>query len=207
MDFQDSHTTTTQWLVLYNAIFSYEWRVIGVSHFKLRSVQFRASLQLLNPSFFRNYPQWVVHALLRLGSEGNLLEEVPVLDEIRPNCAILCGLDKKNLIMLRNGRPSEELKEWRHEFTVTNEVDLILHGVTGVQVRLVVAEYVLVPGDSHEQHRHVAHLSMALRSALALWELHCVNAPVIGLLFERNIVTTMLTWIDVQTGDCIIQEA
>ncbi len=65
-----------------------------------------------------------------------------------------------------------------------------------VHIPVMVGEYVLVPGDSDERAKHLAHLAMTMRSALALWEVHCLKGPIVGFLMERNIVETKLGWID-----------
>ncbi len=69
-------------------------------------------------------------------------------------------------------------------------------GVNYVQMPVLVVEYILIPNNANERSKHLAHLSIALRTALALWELHHVKAPVMGLLIDRNIVTMVLAWID-----------
>ncbi|KAF8907485.1 hypothetical protein CPB85DRAFT_834389 [Mucidula mucida] len=70
---------------------------------------------------------------------------------------------------------------------------------------VLVVEYVVVPDDPNERFKHLAHLSIALRSALALWELHHVNAPVIGLLIDRHLVTVVMAYMD-EAKNCIINE-
>ncbi len=92
------------------------------------------------------------------------------------------------------------------ELTVTR-LARRLSEVYTVAIPLMVGEYVLVPGDSDERAKHLAHLAMTMRSALALWEVHCLRGPIVGFLMERNIVETKLGWIDDDGKVCFSSEA
>ncbi|KAF9038856.1 hypothetical protein BDZ89DRAFT_404252 [Hymenopellis radicata] len=137
-------------------------------------------------------PQWHVHHCLRRS-------DVPFLGEMRPNFAFLLGLPEDSLILPQ--RPKDRKEALMFDFAVTTHYTQYT-GIDRVQITVLIVEYVLL---SDERFQHLAHLSMALRSALALWEVHCVAAPVIGLLVERNTVTTVMVWID-EDEKCIIGE-
>ncbi len=61
-----------------------------------------------------------------------------------------------------------------------------------------VVEYVLTPGNEEERTKHVAHLAVAMRSALAIWEMHQLasTAAVLGFLLDRNAVSVFVGWMD-----------
>ncbi|KAF9010343.1 hypothetical protein BDZ89DRAFT_1078174 [Hymenopellis radicata] len=137
-----------------------------------------------------HHPQWTVHRRLR--EVGPQIGIPPELEELRPHCAFLVCLPDEQVILQRC-----ELECPKHllpEFAVTTDSN------AGTSV-----EYVLIPDEPNERFKHLAHLSMALRSALALWELHHANAPVIGLLIDRNLVTMVLAYMD-KAKKCIIRE-
>ncbi|KAF9023188.1 hypothetical protein BDZ89DRAFT_1070050 [Hymenopellis radicata] len=177
-----NEASANHWAVLYNSLFSRAWR------------QREIRLELCH------HPQWTVHRSLR--EVGPKIEIPPELEELRPNCAFLVCLPYEQVILQRC--ELECLEHLLPEFAVTTNSSTGT-GIMYVQMPVLVVEYVLIPDEPNERFKHLAHLSMALRSALALWELHHANAPVIGLLIDRNLVTMVLAYMD-EAKKCIIRE-
>ncbi|KAF9044504.1 hypothetical protein BDZ89DRAFT_1109104 [Hymenopellis radicata] len=172
----DSHSLTTHWMSLYSSLFSRAWQATETN------------------LILHHCPEWRVHHCLRRS-------DVPLLGQMRPNFAFLLGLPEDSLILPRREWPNDRKEALMFDFAVTTHYTQYT-GIGRVQVPVLIVEYVLLPDERFE---HLAHLSMAMRSALALWEVHCVAAPVIGLLVERNTVTTVMGWID-EDETCIIDE-
>ncbi len=141
--------------------------------------------------FLSYHPQWNVHrSLLEAGPK---VDFPPDTIEIRPNCAFLICLPDKQVILRK--RKESALTHLLFDFTVTTDY-YDNTGVENVSMPVLVVEYVVIPDDPNERFKHLAHLSIALRSALALWELHHANAPVIGLLIDRHLVTLVMAYMD-----------
>ncbi|KAF8888493.1 hypothetical protein CPB85DRAFT_1441527 [Mucidula mucida] len=176
------HAVSSHWSVIYDSLF-------------LRAKQDYEDYSIV----FESYPQWNLHRNFRSvrSKTGR-----PLLDEIRPSCALSYRLIQDQVLMRKCKADIDHLKP---EFTVKCLVSY-LTGWNTVEIPVMVAEYVLVPDDADEKAKHIAHLAMTMRSALALWEIHCLKGPVIGFLMERNIVETKLGWID-DDGKCIIRDA
>ncbi|KAF9023749.1 hypothetical protein BDZ89DRAFT_1114963 [Hymenopellis radicata] len=183
--FTDSHSLSIHWTVLYNSLFSRAWRMND---------------QGVNLVLQHN-TSWIIHPNVQIRTREH---DISHLDELRPNCAFLICLPEEHVILGKHGGSYEDLAHLMPDFTVTT-YSSDGTGIHYVQMPVLVVEYVLIPNNASERSKHLAHLSIALRSALALWELHHVKAPVMGLLIDRNIVTMVLAWID-DEGQCIIRE-
>ncbi|KAF9017356.1 hypothetical protein BDZ89DRAFT_1074852 [Hymenopellis radicata] len=178
------HSASSHWSTIYDSLF------------------LRAKQKSQNPCIlFDTYPQWNPHRNLRSFSNGT---EKHLLDEIRPSCAYSYQVGEDHIIMRKFPRDVEGVEYLNPEFTVQSLVNELSGGFI-VNIPVMVGEYVLVPGDSDERAKHLSHLAMTMRSALALWEIHCLKGPVIGFLMECNIVETKLGWID-DDGKCIIRD-
>ncbi len=185
------HAVSSHWSVIYDSLFlrakqDYEdYSIVFELVFHAVFVVSTSAHRLL----CRSYPQWNLHRNFRSvrSKTGR-----PLLDEIRPSCALSYRLIQDQVLMRKCKADIDHLKP---EFTVKCLVSY-LTGWNTVEIPVMVAEYVLVPDDADEKAKHIAHLAMTMRSALALWEIHCLKGPVIGFLMERNIVETKLGWID-----------
>ncbi|KAF9017357.1 hypothetical protein BDZ89DRAFT_1117692 [Hymenopellis radicata] len=178
------HSVSTHWSTIYDSLFL------------CAKQQYEEALII-----FESYPQWNLHRNLRTISSAT---GRPLLDEIRPSCTLSYRLQKGHVIMQKCSRVPD-IEYLKPEFTVKSLVSALTGGFI-VEIPVVVGEYVLVPEDSDERAKHLAHLAMTMRSALALWEIHCLNGPVVGFLMESNTVQTKLGWID-DDGKCIIRDA
>ncbi len=158
----------------------------------------------------RTYPRWNLHKNFHSFSAETETLCTPCLDEIRPSCSLSYVLNRDHVITrtFPPDRGADDVQDLGSEFTV-NRLGCELCDVFTAHIPLMVGEYVLVPGDSDERlgAKHLAHLAMTMRSALALWEVHRLKGPVVGFLMERNIVETKLGWIDDAGKVCFSSEA
>ncbi len=71
-------------------------------------------------------------------------------------------------------------------------------GPSNVDVPISIVEYVLIPDNVEERKKHIAHLAVSMRSALAIWEMHQLasTAAVLGFLLDRNTVNVFVGYMD-----------
>ncbi|KAF8996686.1 hypothetical protein BDZ89DRAFT_1171483 [Hymenopellis radicata] len=179
------HSASSHWSTIYDSLF-------------MRAIQ--NSLEPL--IYFETYPQWNLHR--NLCSFNKETEPTLLLEEIRPSCSFSFEVNQGHVIMQKFPHDVRDVEHLNAEFTVNRLANALSGGFT-VDIPVMVGEYVLVPGDSEERAKHLAHLAMTMRSALALWEIHCLRGPVVGFLMECNTVETKLGWID-DDGKCIIRD-
>ncbi len=80
------------------------------------------------------------------------------------------------------------------DLCVCTDLEADTHDTLPVGMPVCVVEYVLTPDDATEREKHVAHLAISMRSALAIWEMHQLasTATVLGLLLDRNTVNVFV---------------
>ncbi|KAF8989067.1 hypothetical protein BDZ89DRAFT_1087506 [Hymenopellis radicata] len=193
------HSLTNSWLTLYRTLFT--GAAACFVEMKIRVLRYNH--------------QWAVHRCLRSTSDLETLN----LDEIRPEMAFLMPVKS---ICWRG-------QEWKtrcrslgldcyasHIFADLDvSIDLVAEALAALDVDMrtldvdmpiSVVEYVLTPNNAVERKKHVAHLAVSMRSALAIWEMHqpASTAAVLGFLLDRNTVNVFVGWMD--KNKCIIQE-
>ncbi|KAF8906629.1 hypothetical protein CPB85DRAFT_1563380 [Mucidula mucida] len=174
----NNHLHITHWMALYNCVFSRAWRSREVSELLVRY-----------------YPHWTVHRRLR--EVDALRSDVINLTEICPHSAFVFAL--KDHAIFRGVPRTAEITRVLPEFSVATRKG------TDVQMPVIIVEHVLTINNPQEREKHLAHLSAALRSALALWEIHHISAAVLGFLVEQNIVSTVVGWMT-EDKECFVSE-
>ncbi|KAF8875822.1 hypothetical protein CPB85DRAFT_1443977 [Mucidula mucida] len=178
-DPMNNHSRLTHWMAFYNCLFSKAYRS-----------------SLSENLLVRYYPHWTVHRLLR--KDEDLQSDGIGLTEIRPHFALVFELEDGRELFLRTPDRATVKKALR-------ECSVATRKGSDIQITVAIVEYVLTIDNPQERAKHLAHLSAALRSALALWELFHVEAAILGFLVEQNIVLTVVAWIN-KDKKCIISE-
>ncbi|KAF8906598.1 hypothetical protein CPB85DRAFT_1456562, partial [Mucidula mucida] len=111
--------------------------------------------------FFETYPRWNLHKNFHSFSAETETLCTPCLDEIRPSCSLSYVLNRDHVITrtFPPDRGADDVQDLGSEFTV-NRLGCELCDVFTAHIPLMVGEYVLVPGDSDERAKHLAHLAM-----------------------------------------------
>ncbi|KAF8906626.1 hypothetical protein CPB85DRAFT_1313456 [Mucidula mucida] len=178
-DPMNNHSRLTHWMAFYNCLFSKAYRS-----------------SLSENLLVRYYPHWTVHRLLR--KDEDLQSDGIGLTEIRPHFALVFELEDGRELFLSTPDRATVKKALR-------ECSVATRKGSDIQITVAIVEYVLTVDNPQERAKHLAHLSAALRSALALWELFHVKATILGFLVEQNIVSTLVAWIN-KDKKCIISE-
>lgn len=119
-------------------------------------------------------------------------------DDLRPNCTFTSLLQPP---LLQSALPFWEGLDYRLLDVDELSQDFMVErdswsgaGVAYTSLPVVIIEHILIPGDE-ERYKHLVHLATAMRSVLALLELHCLDIPALGLLIDRNIVRMVVGWL------------
>ncbi|KAF9020229.1 hypothetical protein BDZ89DRAFT_1072411 [Hymenopellis radicata] len=186
------HSLTNRWLTLHRTLFT---EAAGcLEHAKIRY----------------NH-QWAVHRRLRLSASTSDDLDTLDLDEIRPEMAFImpvksicwrCGMEWKTRCASSGWDDSRIFAD----LSVSIDLEAGSFDTLDVDMPISVVEYVLTPNNADERKKHVAHLAVSMRSALAIWEMHQLasTAAVLGFLLDRNIVNVFVGWMD--KNECVIQE-
>ncbi|KAF8909085.1 hypothetical protein CPB85DRAFT_1308351 [Mucidula mucida] len=179
------HTLTNNWLTLYRTLFTEAARCCDVL-------------------ILRYNHAWAVHRHLRL--EPSTLDELDTLnlDVIRPDMAFLmylksiCWRREEEWRTHRKSSGSDHAHRVFTDLCVCTDLEADTHDTLPVGMPVCVVEYVLTPDDATEREKHVAHLAISMRSAIAIWEMHQLasTAAVLGFLLDRNTVNVFVGWMD-----------
>ncbi|KAF8993923.1 hypothetical protein BDZ89DRAFT_1085468 [Hymenopellis radicata] len=192
------HSLTNSWLTLHRTLFT---EAAGcLENAKIRQC------------FIRYNHQWAVHRCLRLSASTSDDLDTLNLDEIRPEMAFVmpvksicwrCGMEWKTRRMASG---LDDASRIFADLGVAIDLEAGTRDTLDVDMPISVVEYVLTPNNAVEREKHVAHLSVSMRSALAIWEMHQLasTAAVLGFLLDRNTVNVFVGWMD--KNQCIIQE-